>query len=131
MSIWNTPGHELEAQQPLTVTVKRACELSGFGPTMIWAFARDKRLEVVRHPGVRRTLITFRSLVKLLPPSTEAPRRRGRPRKAERQPQHTAPTLSPRSRRPRPPRRNPRTSRASGRPGAKRLSQTLQIALSI
>ena len=83
MSTCNTPRHELEAQaQPLAVTVGRACELSGFGPTSIWAFLRDGRLEAVRVPGVRRTLINYRSLAKLLAPPTEAPRRRrGRPRK--------------------------------------------------
>jgi hypothetical protein len=100
MSTCNTPGHELEAQQPLTVTVKRACELSGFGPTMIWAFLRDGRLEAIRVDGCRRTLVGYRSLVKLLTLSTEAPRRkRGRPRKAE-QAQH-APTPPRRHGRPR------------------------------
>jgi len=89
-----------DLDQPLAVTVSEACRLSSFGPTSIWAFLRDGRLEAVRVPGVRRTLITFRSLAKLLAPPTasEAPRRRGPPRKAERQPQHTAPTLSPRRR---------------------------------
>ena len=92
-----------ESVQPITVTVSQACELTGFGPTTIWGFVRDKRVEVVRVPGVKRTLITFRSLAKLLAPPTEAPpiappRRRGRPRKAERQAQHTAPTPSPRHR---------------------------------
>ena len=69
--------------EPLAVTVGRACELSGFGPTSIWAFLRDGRLEAVRVPGVRRTLITFRSLAKLLalPAALAPPRRRGRPRK--------------------------------------------------
>jgi len=84
-----------ELTEPLTVTVDRAADLSGYGPTTIWAFVREKRLEAVRVPGVRRTLITFRSLKKLLAPPTEAlPRRRGRPRKAERQAQHTVPTPS-------------------------------------
>jgi hypothetical protein len=84
--------------QPLAVTVSQACKLSGLGPTSIWAFLRDGRLEAVRVPGVRRTLVTFRSLAKLLTPPTEAPRRRGRPRKVERQAQHTADTPSPRRR---------------------------------
>jgi hypothetical protein len=71
------------AAVPLTVTVAKACELSGFGPTSIWAFLKDRRLEAVRIPGVRRTLISYRSLMKLLASSAEAsPRRaRGRPRK--------------------------------------------------
>jgi hypothetical protein len=84
--------------EPLAVTVSRACELSGFGPTSIWAFLRDGRLEAVRVPGVKRTLVGYRSLVKLLTPSTEARRRSGRPRKAEQRAQHTAPSPSPRRR---------------------------------
>jgi hypothetical protein len=88
-----------ELDQPLAVTVDRACALTGLGPTSIWAFLRDGRLEAIRVDGCRRTLVGYRSLVKLLTPSTEAPRRkRGRPRKAERQAQHTAPTPSPRRR---------------------------------
>lgn len=73
-----------ELDQPLAVTVSRACELSGFGPTSIWAFLRDGRLEAVRVPGVRRTLVTFRSLAKLLTPPTGPlrVRKRGRPRKS-------------------------------------------------
>jgi hypothetical protein len=71
--------------EPLAVSVGRACQLSGFGPTSIWAFLRDGRLEPVRVPGVRRTLISFRSLAKLLgPPAALEPqprRKRGRPRK--------------------------------------------------
>lgn len=71
-----------DAVAPLTVSVARACELSGFGPTSVWAFLKDGRLEVVRVPGIRRTLISYRSLMNLLVPSVEAPpRRRARPRK--------------------------------------------------
>jgi len=68
---------------PLTVTVREACELSGLGPTSIWAFLRDGRLEAVRLPGVRRTLLSYASLARLLSPASESPppRRRGRPRK--------------------------------------------------
>jgi hypothetical protein len=68
---------------PLAVTVGRACELSGFGPTSIWAFLKDGRLKAVRVPGVRRTLVSYPSLTRLLaPPSEELkPRRRGRPPK--------------------------------------------------
>jgi hypothetical protein len=69
--------------EPLAITVKSACELSGFGPTSIWAFLKSGRLEAVRVPGVRRTLVDYGSLVRLLAPTTAepAPRRRGRPRK--------------------------------------------------
>jgi hypothetical protein len=70
---------------PLAVTVQRACELSGLGPTSIWAFLKEGRLEAVRVPGVRRTLITYASLERLFAPPSAAqsqpePRRRGRPR---------------------------------------------------
>ena len=70
---------------PLAVTVQRACELSGLGATSIWAFLKDGRLEAVRVPGVRRTLVGYASLARLLvPPSASQtePQRRGRPRKS-------------------------------------------------
>jgi hypothetical protein len=73
-----------DAAVPLSVSVAKACELSGFGPTSIWAFLKDGRLEAVRVPGVRRTLVAYESLRRLLTvPSAEdpQPRRRGRPRK--------------------------------------------------
>jgi hypothetical protein len=68
---------------PLTVTVVRAREISGFGPTTIWALLKEGRLEAVRVPGVRRTLISYQSLLKLLASPADNPpaRRRGRPRK--------------------------------------------------
>jgi hypothetical protein len=73
-----------DTEKPLAVTVRRACELSGLGPTSIWGFLRDSRLEAVRVPGVRRTLVSYTSLARLLAPAVELsqrPRRRGRPRK--------------------------------------------------
>jgi hypothetical protein len=73
-----------DTEKPLAVTVRRACELSGLGPTSIWAFLRDGRLEAVRVPGVRRTLLGYASLARLLTPAAElspSPRR-GRPRKS-------------------------------------------------
>jgi excisionase family DNA binding protein len=68
---------------PLAVTVRQACELTGLGPTSIWAFIKDGRLEAVRIPGVRRTLVSYPSLTRLLaPPAPQPkPRRQGRPRK--------------------------------------------------
>jgi hypothetical protein len=64
---------------PLAVTVQRACELSGLGPTTIWAFLKNGRLEPVRVPGIRRTLIDYSSLERLLaPPSAARPKRRRR-----------------------------------------------------
>jgi hypothetical protein len=71
---------------PLAVTVQRACELSGLGPTSIWAALKDGRLEAVRVRGVRRTLVSYPSLARLLAPPSAAqpqPRRRGRPRKSD------------------------------------------------
>jgi hypothetical protein len=67
----------------LAVTVRRACELSGLGPTTIWNFLRDGRLEGVRVPGVRRTLVRYTSLAQLFTPAPASPplRSRGRPRK--------------------------------------------------
>jgi hypothetical protein len=44
---------------PLAVTIPKACEISGFGPTSIWAFLKDGRLKAVRVPGVRRTLVSY------------------------------------------------------------------------
>ena len=70
--------------QRLAVTIATACELTGFGATSIWAFLKDGRLKAVRVPGVRRTLVTYDSLARLLAPAPEpqaAPRRRSRPRK--------------------------------------------------
>lgn len=52
------------AIQPLTVTFRRACEISGLGATTLWARAKDGELEVVRVG--RRTLIKFPSLKRLL-----------------------------------------------------------------
>jgi AT hook motif len=72
-------GNDLK---PLAVTVAKACELSGLGPTSIWAFLKSGRLEAVRLPGVRRTLVNYTSLARLLSPSSDAQaRKRGRPRK--------------------------------------------------
>jgi hypothetical protein len=80
--------HELNDQRPqrnpLTVPISQACQLSGYGPTTIWKFIRDGRLDIVRVAGVRRTLISYYSLARLLAPacpSEPTPRKRGRRRK--------------------------------------------------
>jgi hypothetical protein len=67
--------------RPLAVTVQRACALTGLGPTTIWAFLKDGRLDAVRVPGVRRTLVAFASLERLLAPKSAAQsqQRRQRP----------------------------------------------------
>jgi hypothetical protein len=91
-----TPG---AAAPPIAVTIREACRISGLGQTSIWKLRREGRLETVHVPGCDRALVTYRSLVKLLTPSTEAPRRkRGRPSKGEQQAQRTEPTPSPRRR---------------------------------
>jgi len=72
-------GDDLE---PLAVTIRRACELSGFGPVTIWKLGKERRIKLVRVRGVRRTLVDFSSLKKLLNPDPNdmLPRRRGRPK---------------------------------------------------
>lgn len=76
--------NKTEVAAPIAVTVAKACEISGFGPTSIWAFLKNGRLEAVRVPGVRRTLVSYASLLRLLAPPSQAsePRRRGRPCKS-------------------------------------------------
>jgi hypothetical protein len=71
-------------QKPLTIPVAEACQLSGLGPTTVWRFIRDGRLDVVRIAGVKRTLVRYDSLARLLAPASRsqpALRKRGRPRK--------------------------------------------------
>jgi hypothetical protein len=55
-------------EEPLTVPVSKACQLSGLGATTMWKFIRDGRLESVRVAGIKRTLITYESLKRLLTP---------------------------------------------------------------
>ena len=67
---------------PLAVTFPTAKKVSGLGLTSLWKLAKGKRIEIVRIG--RRTLITYRSLERLLLPEqteTPQPRRRGRPPK--------------------------------------------------
>jgi hypothetical protein len=75
--------YEAHGSKPITVTVKKSIELSGLGLTKIYELINSGVLETT-YVGKRR-LITYRSLEKLLLPASpapEAPRRRGRPRKA-------------------------------------------------
>jgi hypothetical protein len=84
MSICSTAGPRPNLRyapglKPLTVTVATARNISGLGNTTVWKLIRDKKLETV-HVG-RRTLITVRSLQRLLTPvcassRNAAPRRR-------------------------------------------------------
>jgi hypothetical protein len=72
-----------ETVPPLAVTFPHARHISGLGLTTLWKLAREHRIETVRIG--RRTLITYRSLERLLLPFEPSnglePRRRGRPRK--------------------------------------------------
>jgi hypothetical protein len=79
-------------RDPITVTVKEACRLSGFGLTSVWAFIKSGRLKVRRVPGIDRTLVLYSSLQELLTPDASEnttvppPRRsRGRPLTSARQ----------------------------------------------
>jgi hypothetical protein len=70
---------------PLAVTFPTAKKISGLGLTTLWKLGKQHRIELIRIG--RRTLITYRSLEKLLLPESspmDAPgrRRRGRPRKS-------------------------------------------------
>jgi hypothetical protein len=75
--------HELHGQKPLTVTFASGKKITGLGLTSLWKLAKENRIEIVRIG--RRTLITYRSLERLLLPdpvdSTPPRRRRGRPPK--------------------------------------------------
>jgi hypothetical protein len=73
---------ENDITRPLAVTFATARQLSGLGLTSLWRLARERRVETVRIG--RRTLITYRSLARLLLPEagdTPYPSRRGRPPK--------------------------------------------------
>ena len=70
--------------EPLAVTFKVAEKISGLGPTSLWKAAKEGRILLKRPRGMRRTLIDYPSLKKLLAPEqahTPQPRRRGRPPK--------------------------------------------------
>ena len=82
-SMTNT-GLPPDAPTPLTVTFRRAGELTGLGQTTLWKLVKEGRLTVVRVG--RRTLIHFSSLQRLFAcgsetPAPHSPRRRGRPPK--------------------------------------------------
>src|SRR5262245_28066761 len=68
--------------RPISHTIARVCALTGYGPTTVWKLIASHRLEVIRLKGVRRTLVTDASLMRLLAPAS-APRRRGRPPKGQ------------------------------------------------
>ena len=67
-----------DSVKPIAVTFPIAKKITGLGLTTLWRLAKEKRIEITRVG--RRTLITFRSLEKLLLPATDTPRPRGRGR---------------------------------------------------
>lgn len=83
-----TKGPEISGRasgdvEPLTVTFRMASQVSGLGQTSLWKYVKEGRIRVIRPPGLRRTLIDFASLKKLLAPEmtdTPAAGRRGRAR---------------------------------------------------
>jgi hypothetical protein len=54
--------------EPLAVTFRTASQLTGLGATTLWKYAKERRILLIRPPGLRRTLIDFPSLKKLLEP---------------------------------------------------------------
>jgi excisionase family DNA binding protein len=58
-----------DLNEPITVTVATAKQLSGLGNTTIWALIRDGKLKVVRVG--RRTLVVLNSLKAVLTPERD------------------------------------------------------------
>jgi hypothetical protein len=70
--------------EPLVVTFKVAGQITSLSQTTLWKLGKEGRIRLIRPPGMRRTLIDYPSLKKLLAPEqahTPQPRRRGRPPK--------------------------------------------------
>jgi excisionase family DNA binding protein len=57
----------MNSEGPVTITVRRAGELSGLGNTKIWELIKTGELQTVRIG--RRRLVLFKSLVALLWPA--------------------------------------------------------------
>jgi hypothetical protein len=76
-----TTTRAADAVPPLAVTFATGQRISGLGLTTLWRLARERQIETVRVG--RRTLITYRSLARLLLPDNASaqPRGRGRPPK--------------------------------------------------
>ena len=74
----NKTGHD-----PITVTIREACRITGLGPTTLWKLRKAGRLKEAKVAGLDRTLILFSSLRELLSPDAQVPLKRGpgRPRK--------------------------------------------------
>jgi hypothetical protein len=84
MSISSTglSHHELHGD-PIAVTFKVASKLTGLGQTSLWKLSEaGGPLKRVHVPGIRRTMLDFSSLRRLLTPPQSQKRKRGRPRKS-------------------------------------------------
>jgi len=106
-----TPTHNPRVSEaaPLVVSPHVACTILNIGTTRLYQLIGAGELDTYLDGRARKITIAsiHRRIARLLAendPHASAPprRKRGRPRKAERQAQHTAPTPSPR--------RNPRTA---------------------
>jgi hypothetical protein len=71
-----TTGRAIGDVEPLAVTFRTASQLTGLGATTLWKYAKERRILLIRPPGLRRTLIDFPSLKKLLEPEMTDIRRR-------------------------------------------------------
>jgi hypothetical protein len=72
---------------PIAVTFKVGSRITGLGNTTLWKYGKEGRIELIRPPGTRRTLISYSSLKTLFSPKptdTRRPRPRSRPRKVVR-----------------------------------------------
>ncbi|MGA8696834.1 MAG: hypothetical protein WB689_23945 [Xanthobacteraceae bacterium] len=59
---------EVTGRTPLAVTFDAASQITGLGLTTLWKFAKEGRIRLIRPPAVRRTLIDYSSLKRLLFP---------------------------------------------------------------
>jgi hypothetical protein len=79
------------SRDPITVTIREACKISGLGPTTLWKLRKAGRLKTAQIPGVDRALILYSSLQELLSPNGQTqPPKRGRPPKTAAQSQAMA-----------------------------------------
>jgi hypothetical protein len=83
-------GKSLVDIETIAVTFGIASQITGLGLTTLWKFGKDGRIRLIRPPGVRRTLIDYSSLRKLLFPEqtdtrteTLGSRHHRRPRKLQ------------------------------------------------
>ena len=75
------PPDKTESRDPITVTIREACKITGLGPTTLWKLRKAGRLKTAQIPGIDRALILYSSLQELLSPNGQTqPPKRGRGR---------------------------------------------------